>query len=387
MKKSRPAKSETFSFRALSQGLLIAFLAYAAAASFAFFNAEETLRKIEDRLPSGIFQIERPESAPAPAKIAVREIFGPPFPSIKSQAGQPGENIGASHAEARESAPKHSGPLEPAPLDGLIEMAPEGKLPKISASGLAPFDAYKRPYSYEGKPVIALAVLDYGLSEHDSTQALSRLPPEVSFILSPHAKNLEEWQKKARAAGHEVWLAMPREHSRYLGGDPGPGFLLADADFRTNEERINRILGAATGYAGVASETGKSFFEMHSTLKFILQAIYRRGLGYLELNGDQSAIVESIAAPPGSAFAGARIHESVSGDDLSTLESEAREYGYAAMAFYAYPKNLETAEAWIPGLQAEGFSIAPVSALAKMNAAPPQQAHDSGPDHAPAHHE
>ena len=51
-----------------------------------------------------------------------------------------------------------------APVNGLYETSTFGVLPKIAESGATPFNVYKKPFPLPGKPMIAVAVMDYGLS-------------------------------------------------------------------------------------------------------------------------------------------------------------------------------------------------------------------------------
>src|SRR5262249_23863618 len=72
--------------------------------------------------------------------------------------------------------------LPQAPIDGLYEQTPKGKLPVIRKSdGMTAFKAYRRPFDRAAAkgPIVSIAVMDLGVSASASQSALADMPPEI----------------------------------------------------------------------------------------------------------------------------------------------------------------------------------------------------------------
>jgi uncharacterized protein len=339
--------------KAFAQGIALAAVIYAGIYGFISLKADQTVARIQDNLPSAIMLIDR--AAPSPGTQVYQS-------STSVSTTQPIDTAPETEIGMQVDVP--SGPLPTAPIQGLYESAETGMLPKTSETGLTPFEAYKRPFVSHGKPAIALAVRDYGLSAKESDEALA-LPPEISLILSPYAENVDLWQKKARESGHEVWLFLPLENDRFLEDDPGPRALLTRSSLPDNQKRLAWILSRATGYAGIAAETDKTFIDMHAMLGALMSTIYKRGLGYLELNTQGSEFLETLAISERGTFI--QLHESNAAynDKVFTrLEEKARKHGFVTTTMALTPRNLEAVKLWALSLTNKNVVLAPISAAA-----------------------
>lgn len=138
----------------LFQGLVVVFFVYVV-----IF----TVTIVKSRSPS--------ESA-KPLALATTQITRmntqPQVEAVVTPHLEPQDQAPAPVAEQHASEPVAEHPLEPvsehpseqahapAPeahgFSDLIEMTPLGPLPKRSASGQTPYDAYKKPYTPDGKP-------------------------------------------------------------------------------------------------------------------------------------------------------------------------------------------------------------------------------------------
>ncbi|MGB4106756.1 MAG: divergent polysaccharide deacetylase family protein [Alphaproteobacteria bacterium] len=292
----------------------------------------------------------------------------------------------------------HTDPVATPGSPDLIEVTPQGPLPKRSASGQTPFDAYKKSYTPDGTPVIAIAVMNYGLSANDSREALKKLPPEVSLILNPYAQTPDVWKSLAGAEGHEFWVYLPVENQVYpVTQDPGPQALLTHSDFKYNQEKFLWALTRTSGYAGIAAYTDAAFLNAQSALKTLWSEGYNRGIASLEINPAGLEGIELNALEKNGPYirnhslyheGGAQTPEQW----LKALEIEAGNNGYAiGIIGTPYPKVVETINVWAQDLKTRGFSLAPVSAFAQVKsdapattpAVTPAPASDS---HAPASH-
>jgi polysaccharide deacetylase 2 family uncharacterized protein YibQ len=342
--------------KAFLQGIGAVAVVYIGIFTFVALQADKTLHRLEEQFPFRVVAIVRP---PPPDEAYVY----PPTPAAPGTAQaeyQPAPTPGDQQAQI--DVPM--GPLKPAPFEGLYEVKDGLKLPKIDADGMTPFEAYKRPFGYLGNPVVALVIRNYGLSVADSDIALA-LPPEVTLLLSPYADNPELWQKKAREAGHEVWLNLPMENNRYLVDDPGPQALLSRASLPENQKKLNNVLGSVTGYTGIVAETDKAFLDMHAMLGELIKSVFARGLGYVEMNPAGSEFLETLAVASNTPFMAVDENGGIYNEsDLGRLESLARQKGYVTATIALQPKNLEALKVWGLGLASRNITLAPLSAVA-----------------------
>jgi polysaccharide deacetylase 2 family uncharacterized protein YibQ len=335
------------------------------------FMASDTRDALEQRLASQTVTIEQ-VIKPKPAE---QVTVVPPSTTTPDSTLTPAETATVPSAPVTPvtqepiapAVAEHTDTTSSAPLPELLEETPAGKLPRISdSSNLTPFKAYTRPFAIApGSHVIALAVQAYGISKEDSEAALSHLPKDISFILSPYASDIDTWRDKARVEGREIWLYMPLENKHYPSEDQGPKTLMANAEFAQTQQKLDWILSRTAGYAGVVAETDEIFSDMHANLEQIIKYIYKRGLGYAELNPGGSEFIETLAVAGGYPFI-ATDNEShvVDEDAFLAIEEKAKTKGMASAVITLNPQNLEYLSAWINTLSAKGFTIAPLSAAA-----------------------
>lgn len=372
---------------ALLQGLVVVFFVYVV-----IF----TVTIVKSRSPS--------ENTAQLASITAQIARGqPPVETVVTPHLEPQDQAPAPVAEhpPEEHTPEvvAEHPVEqphavtPAPgSSDLVEVTPQGPLPKRSPSGQTPFEAYKKPYMPDGSPVIALVVLDFGMSATDSKEALKKLPGEVSLILNPYAQTQDTWKSLAGAEGHEFWVFMPVESQDYPTiTDPGPQALLAHSDFKYNQEKFIWALSRTSGYAGIAAYTDTAFLNAQSALKTLWNEGYDRGIGYLEINPAGLEGVEMNAIEKKAPYIrnhsiyeeGAQSPEAW----LKALELEATNNGFTVgIIKRPYPKVVDAVAAWSATLKERGYSLAPVSALAQANKDTPETPPPAAPA-AEEHHE
>lgn len=279
----------------------------------------------------------------------------------------------------------------------ITEAAPHEPLPKHPAPGQTLFEAHKKPYSPDGTPVIAIAVMNYGLSANDSRDALKKLPSEVSLILNPYAQTPDVWKSLAGAEGHEFWIFIPVENQLYpVTQDPGPQALLIHSDFKYNQEKFLWALTRTSGYAGIAAYTDAAFLNAQSALKTLWNEGYDRGLGSLEINPAGLEGLELNALEKNRPYI--RNHSLYKENSAQTpeqwlkaLEIEADNNGYAVgIISTPSPKVVDAISVWAGELKERGLSLAPVSAFAQVkaeaSAETPATAPPAPDSHAPASH-
>lgn len=264
------------------------------------------------------------------------------------------------------------GALAKAPIDGMYEQVEMGQLPQVRPMDkLTPFNAYKRPFTLTaGKPVIALVIKDFGLSEALSQKAISTMPADVTMLLSPYSLEPERWASASRQTGHEVWLDVNLENADYPMSDPGPQAILAGSNLRYNQDKLTWNLTRASGYAGVSGYSDYVFDSATSILQPLMKSMYQRGVGYLELNPKASSTIETVAVSLNAPYIRADVaindeDSDVAGSPLKELERIAKERGYAVGVLTPYDQNIAQIGKWLSSLAAKGIMLAPVSAIAE----------------------
>ena len=261
--------------------------------------------------------------------------------------------------------------LERAPIAGLTERLNGMTLPRISQDGVAPADAYARPFINPGdKPVVAIVVGGLGINATHTRSAIDELPPEVTLSFAPDATSLQTWINRARAAGHEVLIETPMEAYDYGRMKMHPLTLLASENEARNQARLDRILSRSTGYFGLINSQGSKIGDDDAAMKPILQAVSERGLAFIDDSGLNAANMKQLSGETGLRYvrADSAIDAKLSAEEISSefmeLESRALENGAALGSGFAFPITIEMVKAWTAGLDQKGIVLAPVSALA-----------------------
>ncbi len=376
------------------RGMAVASLAFILVFAVVWMQGERTVEELESRLASMTVLIER-GAVPAQAEHPHEDEVAQPG-QTHEPAQHTGESAGKTHPEIpvqELAAGPAKTPLIAAPIADLTEKLGTLVLPVVSKkSGMTPFHAYKRPFTGTDRPMIALIVDDYGLSESASESVIQNLPSTVSLMLSPYSKGADSWQKKAREAGHELWINLPFEQSGNPADDPGPRALLSNASIMQNEENMNWNLGATTGFSGVSSYTDDVFDVASATLQPLMRDAFRRGLGYIELNTSASDFLQTTAFNENAPYVKVDLHindDNQDGSPFKKLEFIAQEKGYAVGVLKPRSSTLLGVSKWIETLEKKGIELVPVSYIAgrgvKQKAPPPQPQADAG--HADESHE
>lgn len=265
--------------------------------------------------------------------------------------------------------------LPKAPILGFYERTPAGDMPKISAEGKTPAEAYARPFvPIAGAQRISIIVRGLGLKDNFTLEAINELPPEVTLSFVPYSDKLQTWIDRARAAGHEVLLELPMEPYDYPNVDTGPQTLLTTATPDENIRRLNLLLGKATGYFGVTNYQGAKFATDEKAAQPVLNALRARGLVFVSDGAAQRSMLPDAAKQAGLALSNADriidVETSAEAIDrqLLQLEALAVQNSSAVGMGDAYPVTIEQLRIWTQGLKSKGYQLAPASAAAAVHA-------------------
>ncbi len=254
-------------------------------------------------------------------------------------------------------------------IKGLYENHDHGLLPIIRKSdSFTSFRAFQHNFSFKDidtqKPVLSFIVMDYGLSKSASEKMLDILPPQISLMISPYDKMPNEWIKMAKDKGHEVWLNTPIQNRKQ--NTIGTHTLYHHDPLPNKRKTLFKTLMRAQGYTGIASFTDKSLIQAGEEYTQIMDEVYKRGLGYIELNPNASRILQHKADLMGAPYMKANINiYKMTGDKNSfdALEIIAKKNGHAIAVIPNYPKAIKNLAAWVMKIGHADYTIAPVSAI------------------------
>lgn len=331
-----------------------------------------------------------PAAPPAPSPAAPPSPGGdaamPPLPSaqdVPPMAAKPPQEPAAPAPSATAAAPKPAAPTPPpktapapsqaaAPPAGnpqtATAVAPPQPAPQTAAPAIwqklaTPFDAN------DTRPRVAVVIADLGLSSAATDAAIQNLPAGVTLSFSPYTDNLNNWINLARAAGHEVLLGLPMEPANFPTRDPGPRTLLTSLSPRENLDRLDWVLGRATGYVGVTNYMGSRFTTSPQALRPVLTTLRDRGLMFLDARttprSEAGRLATEISLPRtiNDRFIDEQASRASIDAMLADVERVARETGNAVAMGQPYPVTFERLLAWLPTLESKGIALAPITAL------------------------
>lgn len=319
--------------------------------------------------PAGPAPLSDAETAAAPPAASA----APAAPGTSSPAAAPA----APPRPATPPPPRGSQtPLPAVPDPALVIEGPSGPLPIIAPDGRQAWQVYARPFAQDRKrPRIAIVVQGVGFSDAATTAAIQKLPGAVSLSFEPYAPDVQRGINAARAAGHEVFLQLPMEPLDYPASDPGPHTLLTSLRPEQNIERLTWLLSRFTGYAGVITFMGDKFTASTDSLTPVLQEARDRGLMLLDAKSSRNSVAAQVAADlnmpraVNNRFIDTEASRVSIDARLLELERIAQQTGTAVgIGTRPYPVTIERVAAWAATLDAKGFDLVPVSAIANRQA-------------------
>lgn len=261
-------------------------------------------------------------------------------------------------------------PLIAAPDPELTASSPHGPIP-ATIDGREPWRYYSRNKNIaDTKPRIAIILTEAGLSERNTTNALNRLPSDVTFAFSPYAKNLPQWLDKARKAGHESLMMVPMEPVDYPKNDPGRHTLLTTHTPDQILDRLHFVMSRGQGYVGIMNDMGSKFTANRDSMKTVINDLQKRGLMFLDGRTTRFSIGARMARDSGvpRAMNDRYLDNTIRPTDidkyLADLESVATTYGGAVGIGRAYPITIGRIALWAETLAAKGIELVPITSVA-----------------------
>jgi polysaccharide deacetylase 2 family uncharacterized protein YibQ len=159
-------------------------------------------------------------------------------------------------------------------------------------------------------------------------------------------------------------LEVPMEPFDYPDSDPGPHTLKVRAPLPDNIQRLQWVMGRATGYTGLVNAMGARLLGDEAALAPILNEVAARGLLFLD---DGTAPRSAVKAGSGAQVARADVvvdavpRADAIDRELEHLETLARERGLVIATASAGPVTLDRVSRWAKTLDRKGIQLVPIS--------------------------
>lgn len=329
---------------------------------------------------------------PAPPATAAEPAAAPP-PPTQAEAqipAAPDQPAPVAEAAAQTPAAPAPPPLDvpaaipdfpnarpiAAPDPTLLEQGRFGALPRVGADGRTSIRAYAGQFDRQDtRPRIGIIVADIGISNAQTEDAIRRLPPAVTFAISPYAPRAAQVAERVRAKGAETLIGLPLEPAGYPLNDPGNRALLTGRSASENMANLEWVLSRFPGYVGaigvVGGMRGERFAAMEQSYLALQESLRNRGLLFVDARPG--------VAGPGRAWGRAVdviLDEPATRTEierrLAELEAIAKARGSAlGLAHAATPVVVDRLVAWAAGLERRSVVLAPISVLIRR---PPETA-------------
>ena len=253
----------------------------------------------------------------------------------------------------------------------LLDKSAGAPLPKISASGIKPWQYYAKSFRRQNEmPMIAIVVTGLGHSKKTTELALS-LDDRIGLSFSPYAVSVASWAAASRMTGHEMYVDLPLQTARYPTDDPGPFSILTT---RSNTDNVKNLLWAMSrfqGYVGLYAPMDEVVTPNHDTFVPLAEEIARRGLLLLMGRGtvtheEKDKRREGLLSIGGDVWIDEELSEMNIQARLATLEQTAQRNGMAIGVAGATPLSIAQIRRWHETLGERGIVLAPVTFITKL---------------------
>ena len=131
------------------------------------------------------------------------------------------------------------------------------------------------------KPKVALVIDDLG-QDIDLARCFLEIDAPIAFAILPFQPHSEQLAREAHEAGQVVMLHLPMEPNSYPDVNPGPGALFRTMDRVQVEEAVFEAVAEVPFVSGVNNHMGSSFTEDSERMRWVLEALQKRALFFLD---------------------------------------------------------------------------------------------------------
>ncbi|MBC7950306.1 MAG: divergent polysaccharide deacetylase family protein [Rhodospirillaceae bacterium] len=287
-------------------------------------------------------------------------------------------------------APRPGGPND----DGMVYDMPEGMepdteptqpppeqqaavpliLPQPSVKPMLPNSPAWQRYAVPapktaGRPMIAVVIDDLGVDKRRSEKVTTLRAP-LTLAWMTYAEDLPRSTQAAHQRGHELMLHVPMQPMGE-GWDPGPDVLEVGVHPEENRRRLNWGLDRFDGFVGVNNHMGSRYTGDRTGMRVVMEELKKRGLLFLDSVTTDKSVAPELARNYGVPFAARQVfidnEQSVTLvlAQLAKAEAYARKHGAAIAIGHPHDSTIEALSQWLPGLDAKGIVLVPVTAIVK----------------------
>lgn len=258
------------------------------------------------------------------------------------------------------------------PDSNISQNTSNGILPMRGEDGQRAMDIYAREPETSGNFGVARVVIivaSMGISQSSTQQAISELPPSITFAFAPYGNSLNRWMQASRKKGHELLLQVPMEPFGYPQNNPGKQTLRTGVSSAQNIANLHWSMSRITNYVGLMNYLGGKISNDATSLKPIFREISDRGLLYIDDGSSTTSVTQEIAAQELLPFAKGHIRidkirtKREIAKNLERLAAEAKRTGLAIGIANAFPETIKLLAQFAKKAPKAGIEITPVSAI------------------------
>lgn len=315
--------------------------------------------------------VDRPPRREGPEDLAEPDLPGnlPIVPLPRPRPGGPNDDGTEYEApEGEDTAPQTPHPSQEAAVPLILPQPPVAPV-QVGAAAWVKY-AVPAPKT-AGRPMIAVVIDDLGVDRKRSEKVIPLRAP-LTLAWMTYAQDLPRLTREARNRGHELMVHVPMQP---LGEswDPGPDVLEVSVNPEENRRRLAWGLGRFEGFVGINNHMGSRYTGDRVGMRVVMEELKKRGLLFLDSVTTEKSVAPELARNYGVPFAARNVfidnEQSVASvmAQLQKAEAYARKHGAAIAIGHPHDATIEALAQWLPGLDAKGFVLVPVTAIVKAN--------------------
>jgi hypothetical protein len=205
----------------------------------------------------------------------------------------------------------------------------------------------------------------------DVAERVLALRRPVAVAVLPELPLSRRIARDATRAGLDVLVQLPLEPYRFPEVDPGPGVLLASMPPAEVTRRTRQHLAAVPGAVGVVTRMGSRFTEDRGQMRAVLEPILLSGLFFVDSVTTSRSVgydlARALGIPAGrrQVFLDPDESEATARERLDAVERWAASRGRVLAIAHGRLLTLRLLEEALPGWEARGVRLVPVSELVK----------------------
>ncbi len=268
-------------------------------------------------------------------------------------------------------------PPPPLPPAAVVEAEPPAAPPPPAVVEAVEKPAWERfavpPPVVAGRPMVAVIIDDMGVDRGRAWKMLA-LPGPLTISLMSYAADLDKLAAAARAHGDEVMMHVPMQPLE-SSLDPGPGVLSVDLTKAELNRRLTDDLGRFSGYVGINNHMGSRFTQDRPGMDQVMVELHRRGLLFIDSLTTGQSVGVAAARAAGVPTTARDVFLDNDADpakirrQLAQAEALARAHGTVVAIGHPRETTIAVLAEWLPGLDAKGLALVPVTTVVKARMA------------------